>query len=138
MLPAVDVAVKGGAVLEPSLAFPNASDYLTVDAMTVDVEVRAAGTSTVALAVPGLTLEAGKVYTVYAVGLLGGTPALSVVPVADTALQSMSAPAGGPSAQPGMPATGAGEDMFAVAALALGLVALAGIAGGVMVRVRNR
>jgi hypothetical protein len=136
--PAVDVAAKGGAVLVPNLAFPNASDYLTVDAMTVDVEVRAAGTNTVALEVPGLNLEAGKVYTVYAVGLLSGTPALGVLPVVDSAAQSAVLPAGGPPADLGMPATGAGEDIFALTTLALGLVALAGIASGVMVRARAR
>lgn len=128
--PAVDVAVKGGAVLVPNLAFPNASDYLTVDTMTANVEVRAAGTSTVALEVPGLTLAAGKVYTVYAVGLLAGTPALGVLPVVDTL--------GGSGGSMDMPATGVGENLFAVTALALGLVALAGIVGGVAVRVRNR
>jgi hypothetical protein len=149
--PAVDVAVKGGAVLVPNLAFPNASDYLAVDPMTVDVEIRAAGTNTVALSVPGLTLEAGKVYTVYAIGLLNGTPALKVLPVVDTAIAATTGPAPAPvpstggdmgagsgTAAPGMPATGAGEDLFNLAALVLIMVAAATVATSALVRARNR
>lgn len=68
--PAVDVAVKGGSVLIAGLAFPRASQYLTVPAGTYDLEVRAAGTSTVALALPGVKLEPGRTYTVFAIGSL--------------------------------------------------------------------
>lgn len=64
--PAVDVAVKGGPVLFAGLPFPRASTYLSVPAGAYDLEVRAAGTSTVALALPGVTLESGKMYTVFA------------------------------------------------------------------------
>lgn len=80
--PAVDVAVKGGPVLFAGLPFPRASNYVAVPAGTYDLEVRAAGTATVALSLPGVTLEPGKVYTVFAVGSLArGT--LTVVPVVD-------------------------------------------------------
>lgn len=80
--PAVDVAVKGGPVLFAGLPFPRASSYLSVAAGTYDLEVRAAGTDTVALSLPGVELEPGKVYTVFAVGSLReGT--LTVVPVVD-------------------------------------------------------
>jgi hypothetical protein len=81
--PAVDVAVKGGDVLIPSLAFPTASDYLEVPAGNYDLEVRVAGTTDVALDLPGVKLDAGIVYSVYAIGLAGnGT--LTVLPVAAT------------------------------------------------------
>ena len=117
--PAVDVAVKGGSVLISNLAFPNASDFLTVDGMTADLEVRAAGTSTVALSLPGVTIEPGKVYNVYAIGLLGGSPALTVLPLVDSA-QSME-----PS-MAGMPKTGAGESITLLALLAVAALALTG------------
>ncbi|HEU5300549.1 MAG TPA: DUF4397 domain-containing protein [bacterium] len=81
--PAVDIAVTGGPVIFRNVAFKAASAYVEVDAGTYNVEARAAGTSTVALAVPGVRLEAGRTYTVIAVGLLGETPALSVVLTAD-------------------------------------------------------
>ncbi|WP_117237164.1 DUF4397 domain-containing protein [Thermus sediminis] len=80
--PAVDVAVRGGPVLFANLPFPRASTYLSVPAGSYDLEVRAAGTTTVALSLPGVNLESGKIYTVFAVGSLGaGT--LSVVTVVD-------------------------------------------------------
>jgi len=76
----VDVAVAGGDVLFGGLEFPNASDYAEVDAGTYDLEVRAAGTDTVALPLPGVTFEAGTVYDVFAVGLAeDGT--LTVLPL---------------------------------------------------------
>jgi hypothetical protein len=81
--PAVDVAVKGGDVLVPNLAFPNASDYLDVPAASYDLEVRPAGTTDVALDLPGVQLEAGMVYSVYAIGTLAdGT--LTVLPITAT------------------------------------------------------
>ncbi len=81
--PAVDIAVKGGPVLFSNVAFKGVGDYLPVDAGTYDLEVRLAGTSTVALDVPGLKLDAGTVYTVFAMGLAGGQPALTAVPSVD-------------------------------------------------------
>jgi hypothetical protein len=81
--PAVDIAVKGGPVLFSNVAFKGVGDYLPVDAGTYDLEVRLAGTDTVALAVPGLSLQNQTVYTVFAMGLAGGDPALTAVPSVD-------------------------------------------------------
>jgi hypothetical protein len=73
--PAVDIAVTGGPVLFPSVEFRAGTDYLPVAAGTYDLEARIAGTETVALALPGVTLEDGMVYTVYATGLVADIPA---------------------------------------------------------------
>jgi hypothetical protein len=81
--PAVDIAVKDGPVLFSNVAFKEVGDYLPVDAGTYDLEVRLAGTDTVALDVPGLSLADGTVYTVFAMGLAGGEPALTAVPSVD-------------------------------------------------------
>jgi hypothetical protein len=81
--PAVDVAVTSGPILFSNVAFKEASSYLPVDAGTYDLQVRLAGTTTVALSVPGVTLDAGKVYTVFAEGLATGTPALQAVLTVD-------------------------------------------------------
>ena len=75
--PAVDIAVKGGPVLFPNVAFRQSAAYLEVPAGTYDLEVRVAGTSTVALTLPGVALAAGGVYTAYAVGLLADLGKLS-------------------------------------------------------------
>lgn len=70
--PAVDIAVAdGGPVLIPDVAFGDTSDgYLSVPGGTYDLEVRVAGTTAVALTLPGLTFAADTVYTTYATGLL--------------------------------------------------------------------
>lgn len=69
--PAVDVAVTGGPVLFGNVEFGDSGGYVEVPAGTYDLEVRVAGTTAVALTLPGVTLEAGNVYTAYAAGLLG-------------------------------------------------------------------
>jgi hypothetical protein len=73
--PAVDVAVQGGAVLFPNQVFKGSSAFTPVTAGTYNLEVRLAGTSTVVLPLPGITLTAGKIYTVFAKGFAGGTGA---------------------------------------------------------------
>jgi hypothetical protein len=74
--PAVDIAVTGGPVLFSNIAFQQSAAYLPVAAGTYDLEARVAGTSTVALSLPGVMLEDGGVYTVYATGLLADVGAL--------------------------------------------------------------
>ena len=109
--PAVDVAVKGGPVVFSNLTFPNAAGPSPVNAGTYDLEVRAAGTTTVALPINGAQLQAGKIYTVLAVGLLNGTPQLEALPIAnDPAPAPASAPAAAPSTAPAgtLPASGTG------------------------------
>lgn len=84
--PAVDVGLKGtppADALIKGLEFPKASAYLDVPGGTYDVEVRPAGTDQVALDLAGTTLQDGKNYSVFAVGLLQGEPALGVVVAVD-------------------------------------------------------
>jgi hypothetical protein len=71
--PAVDVALAGGAVLIPNKSFKDYTAFIPLDAATYNLEVRLAGTSTVVLSLPGVTLTAGKIYTVFAKGFVGGT-----------------------------------------------------------------
>lgn len=73
--PAVDVALVGGAVVFPNQAFKGFTAFAPLDAGTYNLEVRVAGTSTVALTLPPITLAAGKIYTVFAKGFLGATGA---------------------------------------------------------------
>ncbi len=68
--PAVDIAVDGGAVVFPNTSFKSGTAFTPLDAGTYDLEVRVAGTQTVALDLDPLTLEAGKIYTVFAKGFL--------------------------------------------------------------------
>ena len=120
--PAVDIAVAdGGPVLFSNIAFKKVGDYLPVDAGTYDLEVRVAGTETVALEVPGLSLTEGTVYTVFAMGLAGGEPALTATPSSDASYGAMMLPESG-----GMPNT-------TYIAL-LGSIGLALVASGLFMR----
>jgi len=73
--PAVDVAVQGGPVVFGNRAFREYTPFTPLAAGTYDLEVRLAGTSTAVLPLPGITLEAGKIYTVFAKGFVGGSGA---------------------------------------------------------------
>lgn len=73
--PAVDIAVVGGPVVFPNSSFKQASAFTPLGAGTYNLEVRVAGTSTVALTLPPITLADGKIYTVFAKGFLVGTGA---------------------------------------------------------------
>jgi hypothetical protein len=113
----VDIAVTGGPVLFSNIPFKGVGDYLPVDAGTYDLEARLAGTDTVALSVPGVKLDAGSVYTIWAMGLASGEPALSAVATLDASY-------GSPAA---LPTTGGAlSNMWLVALLGGGLALLAG------------
>jgi hypothetical protein len=71
--PAVDVAVTGGPVLFGDVSFKDYQGFAPVNAGTYNLEVRLAGTSTVVLPLPGIALQAGNIYTVFAKGLVAGT-----------------------------------------------------------------
>lgn len=68
--PAVDIAVANGPVLFSNRAFKSATEFTPVDAATYDLEVRLAGTNTVVLTVPDVQLSNGRIYTIFARGLV--------------------------------------------------------------------
>lgn len=71
--PAVDITTTSGAVVFGNYTFKQASAFTPLDAGTYDLQVRLAGTSTVVLDLPGIALAPGKIYTVFAKGLVGGS-----------------------------------------------------------------
>jgi len=74
--PAVDIAVaSNGTVVFGNKSFKESTAFTPLDAGDYNLDVRLAGTSTVALVLPTITLQAGKIYTVFAKGLAGGTGA---------------------------------------------------------------
>ncbi len=81
--PSVDVAVAGGGpVLFADVAFGEADDngfFTPVSSGVYDLEVRLAGEATVVLSLPGISLEDGGIYTVFAKGFVSpsaGQPGL--------------------------------------------------------------
>ena len=85
--PNVDIFAAGAGVVVPDLAFKEASAYLPLPAGSYDLEVRGAGSQTAVLSLPDTQLEAGRVYTAFAVGLAAGDPALSVKLTTDAVAQ---------------------------------------------------
>ncbi|KMK93530.1 DUF4397 domain-containing protein [Rossellomorea marisflavi] len=77
--PAVDIAVKGRDVIFPNVSFKQATEYLGLTPMTVDLEVRPAGSKDVVLSIPDVKFEANQAYTIIAAGFAGGEPALEAV-----------------------------------------------------------
>ena len=80
--PAVTVAVSEGPNIFGGVAFREATSYAGVPGGTYDLEVRVAGTSTVALPLPGVDFMGGTNYTVFAVGL-ASDGSLSALPLVD-------------------------------------------------------
>jgi hypothetical protein len=70
--PAVDITLTDGTIVFGNKSFKEFTAFTPLDAGTYDLQVRVAGTPTVALDLPGITLEAGKIYTVFAKGFLSG------------------------------------------------------------------
>lgn len=77
--PAVDIAVTDGPVVFSNRTFNDQAtntalaNFTPLDAGTYNLEVRLAGTNTVVLPLPNVTVAAGKIYTVFAKGFVGGT-----------------------------------------------------------------
>ena len=72
--PAVDIGLAGGgAVVFGNVSFKGFEGFTPLDAGTYDLEVRLAGTNTVVLPLSGITLDDGKIYTVFAKGFLAGS-----------------------------------------------------------------
>jgi hypothetical protein len=109
--PNVDVAPDGADALLTNIPYQGDSGYADLPGGTYDLEVRVAGTDTVALDLDPVTIENGRSYSVFAIGSAAAEPvggnALQVV----IGLDAMAAPA-----TDTVPASGA--PMLLLAALA--------------------
>ena len=89
----VDVAVKGGATIATKLGLGQASPYSELPAGAYDLEIRSTGTTNVILTKP-VTLQAGGVYTIAAVGGGDKVPTLrGFVDLAPSAVAATTVPA---------------------------------------------
>jgi hypothetical protein len=145
--PNVDIFAEGAGVVISDLAFKQASTYLPLNAGSYNLEVRPTGTTTVALDLNGVQLEAGKVYTAFAVGLAAGQPALTVNLTTDAVAQAATGsptpaatPAPTSAALPdsgGPPAGDSGVNSLWVIAAGLALMAIS-VTGVSLAAVRVR
>lgn len=71
--PAVDITTKDGTVVFPNVAFKQNTNFIPLNAGSYDLQVRLAGTTTVVLDLSGIRLDDGRIYTVFARGLVSGS-----------------------------------------------------------------
>jgi hypothetical protein len=76
--PAVDITTTSGAIVFGDKSFKEYTDFTPLSAGSYDLQVRLQGTSTVVLELPGISLEDGKIYTVFAKGFVGGSGSQSL------------------------------------------------------------
>ena len=105
--PAVAVKVANGPTLIQSLAFPNASDYLPLDAGSYNLQVTPAGADAVVLDLSNTQLEAGTIYDVIAIGHLANIRA----EVDTFTSQGQGGAAGAAGAPNALPNTGAEDTL---------------------------
>jgi hypothetical protein len=146
--PAVDVAARGAApadALVKDLSYPNATGYAQLPGGTYNLDIRLAGTTTVALALPPLTIADGNAYSVFAIGSAANPPVgghgLQVVVAKDASLAV--APASpSPMATASLPPTTVSPSATTggsfTPALLLALFAVAAIAAGSLTLARSR
>ncbi|WP_175991292.1 DUF4397 domain-containing protein [Bacillus sp. Marseille-Q1617] len=77
--PAVDIGVKGGDTVFADISYKQASEYLNLMPMTVNLEARIAGTKEKVLDIRNVKLDANQVYTIVALGLTEGEPELEAL-----------------------------------------------------------
>ena len=132
--PAVDVATAGADpadAIVKGLEYPDATGYVALPAGSYDLEVRLAGTTTVALALPDVAVEACNAYSVFAIGsaadpAVGGNALQVAVAVDATATAGAEAT---PPSTDTIPAEGStSSDGFGPAAALLLVVGLASFA----------
>lgn len=86
--PAVIVTAQGAGQIFGPISFPNASGYLSLPAGTYNVSVALAGSPTTAVVtVPNLQLQAGHIYSAYAVGFANSADSTNYT--ADQALKPL-------------------------------------------------
>jgi hypothetical protein len=76
---AIDIAVKDRDVFFPNVPYKQATDYLGVTPMTVDLEVRESGTKNVILPLPKIRFKANETYSIVLVGLTKEKPKLQAI-----------------------------------------------------------
>lgn len=77
--PAVDIRLPDGTILFSNVSYRQVTNYIPVNQGEYILEARPTGTNQVVLYVPNISLQRDNFYTVYAVGLAGGSPPLQVL-----------------------------------------------------------
>jgi hypothetical protein len=79
--PAVDIKLSDGRKVFSNVAYKGITDYACIPSGSYTFTVSPAGTNNVVLTVPNVKLDPNNYYTIYAVGLVGKSPALEALAV---------------------------------------------------------
>lgn len=77
--PAVDIKLADDSIVFEDVSYKEVTNYVCVPAGTYSFKVTPTGSNDVVLTVPNVKLDKNYTYTIYAVGLAGGTPELQVL-----------------------------------------------------------
>lgn len=77
--PAVDLTDASGKIIFKDVKYTQVEEYVPFNAGTHSIQLRIAGTDNIVLRVPRVVLRPRRYYTIYAVGLVKGTPPLQVL-----------------------------------------------------------
>jgi hypothetical protein len=81
--PQLDIAVKDRDVIFPKVSYKQATDYLGLTPMTVDLEARSAGSKEILLPMPKTHFKANECYTIIFLGLPKSTPEFQTIVIKD-------------------------------------------------------
>ena len=77
--PAVDIKLADGTEVFTDVEFKEMTGYVCVPPGTYTFNVSPTGTNDVVLTVPNIALSSNNAYTIYAIGLVGASPALKAL-----------------------------------------------------------
>ncbi|WP_432661918.1 DUF4397 domain-containing protein [Wukongibacter baidiensis] len=75
----VDVTLSDGRKIFTNVGYKNFTDYACMPTGTYTFQVRPAGSDEVLVTIPNVTLMTNNYYTIYGVGLEGGSPPLQAI-----------------------------------------------------------
>ncbi|OYO95184.1 hypothetical protein CG709_12250, partial [Lachnotalea glycerini] len=78
-----DITLSNGTVIFDDISFKEITSYLDMLPMTYSLQVRVSGTDQIVLTIPDIETEAGKFYTIYAIGLVEAEPLLEALILSD-------------------------------------------------------
>ncbi|MEH7120718.1 DUF4397 domain-containing protein [Neobacillus vireti] len=81
--PALDIAVKERDIIFPNVSYKQATEYLGLTPMTVNLEARAAGSKEILLALPKASFKPNESYTIIFLGLSKDKPAFQYITLKD-------------------------------------------------------
>ncbi len=81
--PPLDIAVKDRDIIFSKVSYKQATDYLGLTPMTVDLEARSAGSRDIILPMPSSNFKANESYTIVFLGLSKGSPEFQYICIKD-------------------------------------------------------